>query len=158
MPAHDSDQDETQPDPTEAEALAIADQPEDIVRGTEECRAALVAVRKVRKFCQDKAEACSARGDEGMSRQWVQTLQAVLARQAGLEDRFREILERDKTTISIAAAERTYRSVFQDVRQKLLAAPASLAARINPQDPPHAMAMLEEYLQKTVFREVYEGA
>jgi hypothetical protein len=67
-------------------------------------------------------------------------------------------LERDKATISVTAAERTYRGVFQDIRQKLLAAPAALATRINPQDPPHALGILEEYLQKTVFRQIYETA
>ena len=69
---------------------------------------------------------------------------------------YNSIIERDKATISVSAAERTYRGVFQDIRQKLLAAPAALAARLNPQDPPHALGILEEYLQKTVFREIYE--
>lgn len=145
-----------EPDPTEREVLAIADQPEEIANGTEECRAALKSVRLARRFCESKMAACHKSGDDAMARQWVQTLQAVLSRQSALEDRFRDILERDKTTISLAASERTYRGVFQDIRQKLLAAPAALAARLNPQDPPHALGILEEYLQKTVFREIYE--
>lgn len=141
---------------TEKEVLAIADQPEEIANGTEECRAALKSVRLARRFCESKMASCHKSGDDAMARQWVQTLQAVLSRQSALEDRFRDILERDKATISVSAAERTYRGVFQDIRQKLLAAPAALAARLNPQDPPHALGILEEYLQKTVFREIYE--
>jgi hypothetical protein len=141
----------------ERAAMELADQPEDLIRGTIEVRDSLVAVRKVRKFCESKAAECSRKGDDAMSRQWIQTLQSMLARQANLEDRFRDALERDKITLSLPAAERTYRGVFQDIRQKLLAAPAALAARLNPQDPPHAMAVLEEYLQKTVFREIYEA-
>jgi len=140
---------------TEKEILAIADQPEEISNGTDECRAALKSVRLARRFCESKMASCHKSGDDAMARQWVQTLQAVLSRQSALEDRFRDILERDKSTMSASVAERTYRGVFQDIRQKLLAAPAALAAQLNPQDPHHAQGVMENYV-RSLFKETYE--
>ena len=75
---------------------------------------------------------------------------------AVIERAFRDILEQDGITMSFGAAERTYRQVLSDIRQKLLAAPSALAARLNPQDPAHALQTLEDYLQKTIFRDLFE--
>jgi hypothetical protein len=87
-----------------------------------------------------------------MARQWVQTLNNIIMRQAAMEDRLRDILERDGKTMSVEAAERTYRQVFTDLRQKLLAAPAALAAQLNPNDPIHAQGIMENWI-RLLFKE-----
>lgn len=136
-------------------AVSLAERPEEIVAGERSCQETLKALRSSRQYCQSRIAACHNRGDEAMARQWVQTLQAIAARQTGMEDRLRDILERDAKTMSVEAAERTYRQVFSDLRQKLLAAPAALAAQLNPNDPIHAQGIMENWV-RLLFKETHE--
>jgi hypothetical protein len=136
-------------------AVSLAERPEEIVVGERSCQETLKALRSSRQYCQSRIAACHNRGDEAMARQWVQTLQAIAARQTGMEDRLRDILERDAKTMSVEAAERTYRQVFTDLRQKLLAAPAALAAQLNPNDPIHAQGIMENWV-RLLFKETHE--
>jgi hypothetical protein len=136
-------------------AVSLAERPEEIVVGERSCQETLKALRSSRQYCQSRIAACHNRGDEAMARQWVQTLQAIAARQTGMEDRLRDILERDGKTMSVEAAERTYRQVFTDLRQKLLAAPAALAAQLNPNDPIHAQGIMENWV-RLLFKETHE--
>jgi N-methylhydantoinase B/oxoprolinase/acetone carboxylase alpha subunit len=129
------------------QVVELAERPEEIVLGEKSCQETLRALRSSRQYCQSRIAACHNRGDEAMARQWVQTLQAIAARQTGMEDRLRDMLERDGKTMSVEAAEQTYRKVFADLRQKLLAAPAALAAQLNPQDPVHAQKIMENWVQ-----------
>jgi hypothetical protein len=138
------------------QAEALAERPEEIVVGERSCQETLKALRSSRQYCQSRIAACHNRGDEAMARQWVQTLQAIAARQTGMEDRLRDILERDGKTMSLEAATRVHRSVFSDLRQKLLAAPAALAAQLNPNDPPHAQGILENWM-RLLFKGIHEG-
>lgn len=154
VPAPEPDTDE---DPAATEqAKTLAERPEEIVVGEKSCLDALKAVRSSRQYCQSRIAACHNRGDEAMARQWVQTLNAIVARQQFLEERFRDIMERDQRTMSIEAATRVHRSVFSDLRQKLLAAPAALAAQLNPNDPPHAQGILENWV-RLLFKGIYEN-
>jgi hypothetical protein len=89
-----------------------------------------------------------------MAQKWVQTLNAIVTRQQLLEERFRDIMERDGKTMSVEAAERTFRQVFSDLRQKLLAAPAALAAQLNPNDPIHSQKIMENWI-RLLFRETH---
>ena len=91
-----------------------------------------------------------------MAQRWVQILNGIVARQQFLEDRFRDILERDNKTMSVEAAQRVHRTVFSDLRQKLVAAPAALAAQLNPNDPPHAQGILENWI-RLLFKGIYEN-
>jgi hypothetical protein len=138
------------------QAQTLAERPDEIVVGEKSCLDALKAVRSSRQYCQSRIAACHKRGDEAMARQWVQTLNAIVARQQFLEERFRDIMERDQKTMSIEAAIRVHRSVFSDLRQKLLAAPAALAAQLNPNDPPHAQGILENWV-RLLFKGLYEN-
>jgi hypothetical protein len=146
-----------EPEDAEAtkQAVELAERPEEIVVGEKSCQETLRALRSSRQYCQSRIAACHNRGDEAMARQWVQTLQAIAARQTGMEDRLRDILERDGKTMSVEAAERTYRQVFTDLRQKLLAAPAALAAQLNPNDPIHAQGIMENWV-RLLFKETHE--
>jgi hypothetical protein len=147
--------DETEDPDATKQAVELAERPEEIVVGERSCQETLKALRSSRQYCQSRIAACHNRGDEAMARQWVQTLQAIAARQTGMEDRLRDILERDAKTMSVEAAERTYRQVFTDLRQKLLAAPAALAAQLNPNDPIHAQGIMENWV-RLLFKETHE--
>lgn len=144
--------DETEDPDATKQAVELAERPEEIVIGERSCQETLKALRSSRQYCQSRIAACHNRGDEAMARQWVQTLQAIAARQTGMEDRLRDILERDAKTMSVEAAERTYRQVFTDLRQKLLAAPAALSAQLNPNDPIHAQGIMENWI-RMLFKE-----
>ena len=149
------------PDPEEdpeatRQAETFAERPEEIVIGEKSCLDALKAVRSSRQYCQSRIAACHNRGDEAMAQKWVQTLNAIVTRQQLLEERFRDIMERDQKTMSVETATRVHRSVFSDLRQKLLAAPGSLAAQLNPNDPPHAQGILENWV-RLLFKGIYEN-
>lgn len=148
---------ETEEDPEATkQAQDLAERPEEIVVGERSCFDALKAVRSSRQYCQSRIAACHHRGDEAMAQRWVQILNGIVARQQFLEDRFRDILERDGKTMSVEAAQRVHRTVFSDLRQKLLAAPAALAAQLNPNDPPHAQGILENWI-RLLFKGIYEN-
>jgi hypothetical protein len=137
------------------EAETLAERPEEIIVGERSCLDALKAVRSSRQYCQSRIAACHNRGDEAMAQKWVQTLNAIVTRQQLLEERFRDIMERDQKTMSIEAATSVHRSVFSDLRQKLLAAPGALAAQLNPNDPPHAQGILENWMRQ-LFKGIHE--
>jgi hypothetical protein len=137
------------------EAETLAERPEEIIVGERSCLDALKAVRSSRQYCQSRIAACHQRGDEAMAQKWVQTLNAIVTRQQLLEERFRDIMERDQKTMSVEAATSVHRSVFSDLRQKLLAAPAALAAQLNPNDPPHAQGILENWMRQ-LFKGIHE--
>jgi len=145
----------TPADPDEQAVVAMAERPEEIVIGEKSCEETLRALRSSRQYCQSRIAACHKRNDEAMARQWVQTLQSIAARQTSMEDRLRTILERDGRTMSVEVAEFTFRGVLADLRQKLLAAPAALAAQVNPNDPIHAQGILENWV-RLLFKETNE--
>jgi hypothetical protein len=146
----------TPADPDEQAVVAMAERPEEIIEGEEACRETLKSLRHARRFCEERMRDTFSRGDEAMSRQWTQTLNALAVRQIAMEDRLRTILERDGRTMSVEAAEHTFRGVVNDLRQRLLAAPAALAAQVNPNDPTHAQAILENYV-RSLFKQAYDS-
>ena len=146
----------TPADPDEQAVVAMAERPEEIIEGEEACRETLKSLRHARRFCEERMRDTFGRGDEAMSRQWTQTLNALAVRQIAMEDRLRTILERDGRTMSVEAAEHTFRGVVNDLRQRLLAAPAALAAQVNPNDPTHAQAILENYV-RSLFKQAYDA-
>jgi hypothetical protein len=135
-----------------AEAVATA---EAIPTDSESCREALKEARELRKFARQMVARCNANGDNEMSRRWTQTHQQLLARQAVLENQFRNLLERDGETIAMAAAEARFRTVLQDLKMLATAMPAAMAGKVNPQDPLHAQKLLEEWRDKTLFKSLY---
>ena len=150
---HDIESDED-PEATK-QAENLAERPEEIIVGERSCLDALKAVRSSRQYCQSRITACHTRGDEAMAQKWVQTLNAIVTRQQLLEERFRDIMERDQKTMSVEAAERTFRQVLTDLRQKILAAPAALSAQVNPNDPIHAQKIMENWV-RLLFRETHK--
>lgn len=144
------------PETADTEARELSERPEAIVIGEAACEETLLALRRAVRHCEAKVRACDADGNDQLGRQWTQTFQMLAARQTALEERLRDILERDGKTMSYDAAELTYRRVLTDIRQKLLSAPAALAAQLNPSDPLHAQSVMEGWL-KILFKSIYEG-
>jgi hypothetical protein len=123
---------------------------------TDSCREALNEQRQLRKHAAAQVARLHHSGDIEASRRWSQTHQQYSAKQLTYERQWRDLLERDRRTIQIEDADRTFRAVLQDVRTLAASMPAALAAKVNPQDPVLAQKLLEEWRDKTLFKAIYE--
>jgi hypothetical protein len=124
---------------------------------TDSCREALNEQRQLRKHAAAQVARLHHSGDIEASRRWSQTHQQYSAKQLTYERQWRDLLERDRRTIQIEDADRTFRAVLQDVRTLAASMPAALAAKVNPQDPVLAQKLLEEWRDKTLFKAIYEN-
>jgi hypothetical protein len=124
---------------------------------TDSCREALNEQRQLRKHAAAQVARLHHSGDIEASRRWSQTHQQYSAKQLTYERQWRDLLERDRRTIQIEDADRTFRAVLQDVRTLAASMPAALSAKVNPQDPVLAQKLLEEWRDKTLFKAIYEN-
>lgn len=145
---------EEDPDATKA-ALEIAERPEEVITCEASCKEMLRAQRSSRQYCAGRIAACHKRGDEAAAQRWTQIMNNIIPKQKDTERDLLDLLERTGKTMTTDAAKRSFRGVFAEIRQKLVAAPASLAAQLNPQDPHHAQGVLENYI-RSLFKETYE--
>jgi hypothetical protein len=122
---------------------------------TDSCREALNEQRQLRKHAAAQVARLHHSGDIEASRRWAQTHQQYLAKQVAYERQIRDLMERDRSTMQVEDAERTFRAVLQDVRTIAASMPAALAAKVNPQDPHLAQKLLEEWRDKTLFKAIY---
>jgi hypothetical protein len=122
---------------------------------TDNCREALNEQRQLRKHAAAQVARLHHSGDIEASRRWAQTHQQYLAKQVAYERQIRDLMERDRSTMQVEDAERTFRAVLQDVRTIAASMPAALAAKVNPQDPHLAQKLLEEWRDKTLFKAIY---
>ena len=122
---------------------------------TDSCREALNEQRQLRKHAAAQVARLHHSGDIEASRRWAQTHQQNLAKQVAYERQIRDLMERDRSTMQVEDAERTFRAVLQDVRTIAASMPAALAAKVNPQDPHLAQKLLEEWRDKTLFKAIY---
>lgn len=123
---------------------------------TDSCREALNEQRQLRKHAAAQVARLHHSGDIEASRRWAQTHQQYSAKQLSYEKQWRDLMERDRRTMQVEDAERTFRAVLQDVRTIAASMPAALAAKVNPQDPILAQKLLEEWRDKTLFKAIYE--
>ena len=124
---------------------------------TDNCREALNEQRQLRKHAAAQVARLHHSGDIEASRRWAQTHQQYLSKQVTYERQLRDLMERDRRTMQVEDAERTFRTVLQDVRTIAAAMPAALAAKVNPGDPVLAQKLLEEWRDKTLFKAIYEN-
>jgi len=124
---------------------------------TDNCREALNEQRQLRKHAAAQVARLHHSGDIEASRRWAQTHQQYLAKQVVYERQLRDLMERDRRTMQVEDAERTFRAVLQDVRTIAAAMPAAMAAKVNPTDPVLAQKLLEEWRDKTLFKAIYEN-
>ena len=136
---------ESQPEPPPAKTFT----------DTDNCREALKEQRQLRKHAAAQVARLHHSGDIEASRRWAQTHQQYLAKQVAYERQIRDLMERDRSTMQVEDAERTFRAVLQDVRTIAASMPVALAAKVNPQDPHLAQKLLEEWRDKTLFKAIY---
>jgi len=148
-PVESSTENEDPPEPAEPEPVA---EPTKTFTDTDNCREALNEQRQLRKHAAAQVARLHHSGDIEASRRWAQTHQQYIAKQVAYERQLRDLMERDGKTMQVEDAERTYRQVFSDLRQKLVAAPAALSAQLNPNDPIHAQGIMENWI-RMLFRE-----
>jgi hypothetical protein len=148
-PVEISTENEEAPEPAEPEPVA---EPTKTFTDTDNCREALNEQRQLRKHAAAQVARLHHSGDIEASRRWAQTHQQYIAKQVAYERQLRDLMERDGKTMQVEDAERTYRQVFSDLRQKLVAAPAALSAQLNPNDPIHAQGIMENWI-RMLFRE-----
>lgn len=122
----------------------------------ESCKDALSDAITSRTLAKRMIVVSQRNGDYEAARRWMQTMQQLLHRQAGLETQYRNLLERDGITIQVPDAESRYRTVLMDLKVIINAMPAALAVKVNPQDPVLAQRALEEWRDKTLFKSIYE--
>jgi hypothetical protein len=151
-------QPEPPPEDTEISRRAeeAADEPVKTFTDSDNCREALREQHLLRKHAASQASRLSRSGDVEASRRWHQTHQQYFGRVATYEKMMRDILDRDGVTMQFAEAQRTFRTVLQDVRTLAAAMPAAMAAKVNPGDPILAQKLLEEWRDKTLFKILYE--
>jgi hypothetical protein len=148
-PVESSTENEAEPEPAEPEPIA---EPAKTFTDTDNCREALNEQRQLRKHAAAQVARLHHSGDIEASRRWAQTHQQYIAKQVAYERQLRDLMERDGKTMQVEDAERTYRQVFSDLRQKLVAAPAALSAQLNPNDPIHAQGIMENWI-RMLFKE-----
>jgi hypothetical protein len=148
-PVESSTENESAPEPAEPEPVT---EPTKTFTDTDNCREALNEQRQLRKHAAAQVARLHHSGDIEASRRWAQTHQQYIAKQVAYERQLRDLMERDGKTMQVEDAERTYRQVFSDLRQKLVAAPAALSAQLNPNDPIHAQGIMENWI-RMLFKE-----
>lgn len=136
-------------------AVELAERPEEVITSEASCKEMLRAQRSSRQYCAGRIAACHKRGDEAMAQRWTQIMNNIIPKQKDTERDLLDLLERTGKTMTTDAAKRSFRTVFSELRQKLVAAPAALAAQLNPQDPHHAQGVMENYV-RSLFKETYE--
>jgi transposase-like protein len=142
------------PDATKL-AVELAERPEEVITSEASCKEMLRAQRSSRQYAAGRIAACHKRGDEAMAQRWTQIMNNIIPKQKDTERDLLDLLERTGKTMTTEAAKRSFRTVFSELRQKLVAAPAALAAQLNPQDPHHAQGVMENYV-RSLFKETYE--
>lgn len=145
---------EEDPDATKM-AVELAERPEEVITSEASCKEMLRAQRSSRQYCAGRIAACHKRGDEAAAQRWTQIMNNIIPKQKDTERDLLDLLERTGKTMTTDAAKRAFRTVFSELRQKLVAAPAALAAQLNPQDPHHAQGVMENYV-RSLFKETYE--
>ena len=151
-PVESSTENEAEPEPVEPEP---ATEPAKTFTDTDNCREALNEQRQLRKHAAAQVARLHHSGDIEASRRWAQTHQQYISKQVAYERQLRDLMERDGHTMQVEDAERVYRHIFTDLRQKLVAAPAALSAQLNPNDPIHAQGIMENWV-RMLFKETHQ--
>lgn len=138
------------------QAEQVATIESEIVNGTQSCRETLQQSRQLRKFAMAQVARWNQAQDAEQTRRWVMIHTQLSQRQSNYEKQLRDCIERDGLTLSYGEAERIFRTILQDIRVIAMAMPAALAVRVNPSDQHHAQQLLTEWVQKTLFKAIYE--
>lgn len=97
-----------------------------------------------------------AAGDDYSLRAWTLAQSKIVAQSAETEERLLAIAKDQGQLLTVGQAREVFGSVLMDVRKLLDAAPSALAAKVNPGDPDHSRAILDDWL-RGVLRTLHRG-
>jgi hypothetical protein len=98
-----------------------------------------------------------AAGDDYSLRSWTLAQSKILAQSAETEETLLAVAKDQGQLLTVGQAREAFGSVLMDVRRLLDAAPSALAAKVNPQDPDHSRAIIEDW-RNGVLRTLHRGA
>jgi hypothetical protein len=98
-----------------------------------------------------------AAGDDYSLRAWTLAQAKILDQSATTEERLLAIARDKGQLLTVGQAREAFGSVLVDIRKLLDAAPSALAAKVNPQDPDHSRAIIEDW-RNGVLRTLHRGA
>jgi hypothetical protein len=94
--------------------------------------------------------------DDYSLRAWTLAQSKILAQSAETEERLLAIAKDQGQLLTVGQAREAFGSVLKDVRKLLDAAPGALAAKVNPGDPDHSRAIIEDWV-RGVLRTLHRG-
>jgi S-methylmethionine-dependent homocysteine/selenocysteine methylase len=97
-----------------------------------------------------------AAGDDYSLRSWTLAQAKILDQSATTEERLLAIAKDKGQLLTVGQAREAFGTVLVDIRKLLDAAPSALAAKVNPQDPDHSRAIIEDW-RNGVLRTLHRG-
>lgn len=101
------------------------------------------------------ADAQAAQDDYSL-RSWTLAQAKIVAQSAETEERLLAIAKDQGQLLTVVQAREAFGSVLMDLRKLLDAAPAALAAKVNPGDPDHSRAIIDDWV-RGVLRTLHRG-
>jgi len=114
-------------------------------------------LRELRDVARRGLADAQAAGNDYATRAWALARSRILDQTSVAEERLLAVARAKGELLSVQEAREAFGSVLVDVRRVLDAAPAALCAKVNPQDPDHARAILDDWL-KGALRTLHRGA
>jgi hypothetical protein len=94
--------------------------------------------------------------DDYSLRSWTLAQGKIIAQSAETEERLLAIAKDQGRLLTVVQAREAFGSVLMDLRKLLDAAPAALAAKVNPGDPDHSRAIIDDWV-RGVLRTLHRG-
>jgi hypothetical protein len=116
----------------------------------------LEELAELRAIARRGLAAAESAEDDYSLRAWTLAQSKILAQSAETEERLLATAKDQGQLLTVGQAREAFGSVLMDVRKLLDAAPSALAAKVNPGDPDHSRAIIEDWL-RGVLRTLHRG-
>ena len=116
----------------------------------------LQELAELRTIARRGLAAAESAEDDYSLRAWTLAQSKILAQSAETEERLLAAAKDQGQLLTVGQAREAFGSVLMDVRKLLDAAPSALAAKVNPGDPDHSRAIIEDWL-RGVLRTLHRG-
>jgi hypothetical protein len=136
-------------------ATIVAETP-DTVAAAATTTTTLEELAELRAIARRGLADAQAAGDDYSLRSWTLAQAKILDQAATTEERLLAIARDKGQLLTVGQAREAFGSILLDVRKLLDAAPSALAAKVNPGDPDHSRAILEDWL-RGVLRTLHRG-
>ena len=113
-------------------------------------------LRELRDVARRGLADAQASGDDYATRAWALVRSRILDQTSVAEERLLAVARAKGELLSVQEAREVFGSVLMDVRKLLDAAPAALAAKVNPTDMQHSRAVLDDWL-RVALRTLHRG-